>query len=113
MSGRGSTYHSARISGIREPIHLCTIQPQAIDLCCQIIARGIASYLTTTSYGERAQRVYLLVDDDRHAFVVPDTHPIAEIWVNEHLPWLVGTYAKTADGRMVDLLAEVRREVAS
>ena len=37
--------------------------------------------------------VFLYIDDDMHAYVIPEDRPIAQQWVTEHFDWLVAVYA--------------------
>lgn len=82
---------------VERPVrHLLTIQPEALEYCCQCIARAISDIWDRGKRNRmrffRPNRVCLYVDDDLRAYLICDNHQNFDAWMSAHRDWWVGTY---------------------
>lgn len=97
--------------------HLLTIQPQAMDYCCQIIARAIRELWRHPQGGHWCKKAALYVDEELRVYLLADTHASFDRWAECHGDWWVGTYVGTfhqgEDGAKVlaDLAGAVQEDL--
>lgn len=94
----------------REPHHLLVIDPVVIEAQCRFIAQLVAHFLHggRKSHGEYAKTVYLFMDDSSRVYVVPETHPFADRWVEIHTDWLCAVFHRETE----NVLEQVVRELS-
>lgn len=99
--------------------HLLTLGNASLDTCCRIIANAIRDEWVKGGRGERCKVVYLFVDDEGKAYIIPDTHPSAESWLKQHAGnWWVGSYSgagkqwRSTAKFVVEIASRVREDLA-
>lgn len=72
---------------VRKPPFCLVVNPSEPREAAEALANSIRGMLYRVGCP-----VYLYIDDDMHAYVIPEERPIAHVWVREHLRWLVAVY---------------------
>lgn len=79
---------SASFRQVRKPQFCLVVNPLAPQETAQALANTIRGMLYRCGCP-----VFLYIDDDMRAYVIPEDRPIAQQWVTDHFGWLVAVYA--------------------
>jgi hypothetical protein len=78
---------SASFRQVRKPPFCLVVNPSEPQVTAEALANTIRGMLYRCGCP-----VFLYIDDEMHAYVIPEDRPIAQQWVREHFGWLVGVY---------------------